>query len=273
MPGTMRCASVRQSPPPGVLAAFGLRDPAERLAGGQATSWRVGEVVLKPGVDPQFQEWLGTVVAGIAQRGFGLPTVRRAEDREWVVHGWGAQSFLPGSTVREGGTDWGSIIGASRALHAATAALARPEFLDRRDDPWASADRDAWAEAPQLSAPELRALVERLCAVPPPTGRAQLVHGDLTGNVLLLPDGSPSIIDFSPYWRPPSYAEGIVVADALCWHAAPPQIVDEVGVPIEAVARGLLFRALTASRLHRSGSGELVDEAQRYRSVMTALSL
>jgi hypothetical protein len=107
--------SVQQSPPPGVLAAFGLVGPAERLAGGQGTSWRVGGVVLKPGVDPQFQEWLGTVVAGIAQRGFRLPTVRRAEDREWVVQGWGAQSFLPGSTVREGVTDWGSIIGASRA--------------------------------------------------------------------------------------------------------------------------------------------------------------
>lgn len=265
--------SVQQSPPPGVLAAFGLVGPAERLAGGQGTSWRVGGVVLKPGVDPQFQEWLGTVVAGIAQRGFRLPTVRRAEDREWVVQGWGAQSFLPGSTVREGVTDWGSIIGASRALHAATAVLARPGFLDRRDDPWASADRDAWAEAPQRVAPEFRGLVEDLYAVPTPTGRAQLVHGDLTSNVLLLADESPAIIDFSPYWRPPSYAEGIIVADALCWHAATPQIVDEVGVPVEAVARGLLFRALTANRLQRPGSAAPVDEAQRYRSVMTALGL
>lgn len=48
----------------------------------------------------------------------------------------------------------------------------------------------------------------------------------------------PAVIDFSAYWRPLSYADGIVVADALCWHAAPPEVVDEVGVPIEAVARG-----------------------------------
>lgn len=265
--------SVRHPPPPGVLAAFGVAGRAERLAGGQGTSWRVGDVVLKPGVDARFQEWLGTVLAGIAQRGFRLPTVRRAGEGEWVVHDWGAQSFLPGSTVRDRGTDWGSIMGASRAVHTATAALARPEFLDRRNDPWASADRDAWAEAPQPVAPELRALVERLYSVPSPTGPAQAVHGDLTSNVLLLPDESPSIIDFSPYWRPASYAEGIIVADALCWHAAPPRIVDEVGVPIEAVARGLLFRALTAGRLHRPGSTALVDEAERCRSVMTALSL
>jgi uncharacterized protein (TIGR02569 family) len=265
--------STPEAPPPRVLAAFGLVGGPERLAGGQGTSWRVGQIVLKPGVDPRHQEWLGTVVARLKQRGFRLPTVRRAEDGAWVVLGWGAQSFLPGSTVLQGMADWGSIIGASRALHAATAALERPEFLDHRRDPWARADRDAWADSPRPIAPELRGLVERLKTVPPPTGRAQLVHGDLTSNVLMQPDELPSVIDFSPYWRPPSYAEGIVVADALCWHAAPLGIVDELRVPIEAVARGLLFRALTSGYLHRPGSAALEADARRYRSVTTALGL
>jgi uncharacterized protein (TIGR02569 family) len=264
--------AVAQPPPPAVLAGFGVGGPAVRLAGGQGTSWRVGEVVLKPGVDPQFQEWVGTVLARIEQRGFRLPTVLRAGDGGWVVHGWGAESVIPGATVHEAASDWRSIISASRALHAATAALARPEFLDLRTDAWASADRDAWGEVPRTVAPELRGIVERLYAVPPPTGRAQLVHGDLTSNVLLMPDGPPSVIDFSPYWRPPTYAEGIVVADALCWHAAPPQTPQQVGVPVEAVARGLLFRTLTASRVHRSRR-ELAEEAERYLSVITALNL
>jgi uncharacterized protein (TIGR02569 family) len=264
--------SVAPPPSPSVLGAFGLEGPAARLAGGQGTSWRVGEVVTKPGVDPQFQEWLGTVVAGIEQRGFRLPSVLRADDGKWVVDGWGAQSLMPGSTVHAGATDWSSIVGAGRALHAATAAVARPAFLDLRADPWASADRDAWGEVPRLVAPELRTIVERLDAVPPPTGRAQLVHGDLTNNVLLTSGKPPSVIDFSPYWRPPTYAEGIVVADALCWHAAPPDTLQQVGVPVEAVARGLLFRALTSSRVHRSRR-ELAVEADRYRSVVTALAL
>jgi hypothetical protein len=46
------------------------------------------------------------------------------------------------------------------------------------------------------------------------------VHGDLTNNVLLRAGQPPGIIDFSPYWRPPEYAEGIIVADALSWHGA-----------------------------------------------------
>ena len=53
-----------------------------------------------------------------------------------------------------------------------------------------------------------------------PLGADQLVHADLTGNVLLTRDAPPGIIDISPYWRPPAYAEGIVVADAMCWHDA-----------------------------------------------------
>jgi hypothetical protein len=91
--------------------------------------------------------------------------------------------------------------------------------------------------------------------------------------VLLSPGEPPSIIDFSPYWRPPSYAEGVVIADALCWHKAPPELLQGVDVSTEAVARGLLFRILTASRIHLPDSAELVDEAHRYRCVVSALNL
>ena len=91
--------------------------------------------------------------------------------------------------------------------------------------------------------------------------------------VLLVRGGPPSIIDFSPYWRAPSYAEGIVIADALCWHAATPRILKEVDVPVTAVARGLLFRVLTTSRVHPQHTAELRRQAQRYHSVVAALDL
>jgi uncharacterized protein (TIGR02569 family) len=250
-----------------------MAGPAVRLPGGQGTTWRVGEVVFTPGVDAGFEEWLGTVVSEIEQHGFRLPVVRRADDGAWVVLGWGAQSMMPGAAVYGAAADWGAIITASRALHAATAGLARPAFLDLRTDPWAVADRAAWGETPWQVPPGLRDLVRRLDAVPPPPGDAQLVHGDLAGNVLLVPGGPPSVIDFSPYWRPPSYAEGIVVADALCWHGAPPEILREVAVPVEAVARGLLFRLLTAGGVHPASSGKVAGHARRHESVMTALDL
>ena len=265
--------AVSHPPPRGVLAAFGLVGQAVPLPGGQGASWRVGEVVLKPHVDADFQQWLGTAVSGIEQQGFRLPEVRRAVDGAWVVLGWGAPSLMPGATVADGAADWGAIITASRALHAATADLPRPAFLDLRTDPWAVADRAAWGETPRRVAPGLRDLVRRLDAVPAPPGGAQLVHGDLAGNVLLVPGAPPSVIDFSPYWRPPSYAEGIVVADALCWHGAPPEILRDVGVPVEAVARGLLFRLLADSGCRSPRGEDVAEHSRRYRSVMKALDL
>lgn len=259
-------------PPPTVLAAFGLAGPTVRLPGGQGLSWRVGEFVLKPCVESEYQEWLGTEVAAIEQQGFQLPSVRRAVDGAWVVEGWAAQSVVPGSTTRDSGADWRSIIDAARALHAATAPLARPAFLDLRNDSWAQADRAVWDEAPRQVRPELREVVERLAAALSPMGPAQLVHGDLTNNVLLARGEPPSIIDFSPYWRPPSYAEGIVVADALCWHDVPAQILEGAGVPITAVARGLLFHVLTLPCQQQDGAA-LRRESRRYESVLAALGL
>lgn len=256
-----------------MLAAFGLSGPAVALDGGEGTSWRVDDVVLKPGVDPTFQDWLGTEMASIEQRGFRLPAVRRAIGGAWVVEGWAAQSALPGSTTQDGVPDWPAVISAGRAVHAATAALSRPAFLDSRTDPWARADRAAWAEAPFEVLPELRDVVVRLRALLKPLGPAQLIHGDLTTNVLTAPGQTPSIIDFSPYWRPPPYAEGIVIADALCWHAAAPDSLDQLDVPVTAVARGLLFRILTTGTDHRRPLAHRLQESRRYQSVLELLNV
>jgi uncharacterized protein (TIGR02569 family) len=258
-------------PPSRVLSAFGLLGKPVRLVGGQGTSWRVGDVVLKPRVDPVFQEWLGTEVAGIPQRGFRLPAVRQAVDGAWTVEGWGGLSAVDGFPGAGARAEWPTIINAARALHDATAALTRPAFLDLRSDPWAEADRDAWGEIPRQVLPELRGLVEKLQPALSPPGPAQLVHGDLTNNVLLAVGQSPGIIDISPYWRPRDYAEGIVLADALSWHRAPAKLLEEVDVPPAAVARGLLFRILAASRIHRERSPGLVDEAHRYGVALDAL--
>ncbi len=203
--------------------------------------------------------------------------VHRAADGAWVVEGWGAVSVLPGATASEGVADWRRVVAAARALHAATASLVRPALLDQRTDPWAVADRAAWDEGPASVAPGRDELVARLraaLAAPASLGPAQLVHGDLTDNVLLAPGEPPGIIDVSPYWRPASYAEGIVVADALCWHGATAHLPRELGVPIAAVARGLLFRLLTRTDEHLPHDADrLQDEVHRYTTVLDALGL
>src|SRR4051794_23054951 len=128
-----------------VLAAFALRGEPVPVGGGQGTTWRLGTVMLKPGVDPEFQEWLSTLTA-IEQRGFRLADALPARDGRWVVQGWGAQRVLPSTAAPGRDAAWESVLGAARAFHEAVATIGRPAFLDTRADAWAVADRATWAE-------------------------------------------------------------------------------------------------------------------------------
>ncbi|KRE61209.1 hypothetical protein ASG78_12795 [Nostocoides sp. Soil756] len=256
-----------------MLDAFGLRGDPVPLPGGSGPVWRVGGVVLKPGTDPAHQRWLGEVLATVEQRGFRLAEVRPTPDGAWVVDGWGAQSVLAGVPAHEGPPDWSAVVAASRDLHRASRHLERPALLDARTDAWAVADRAAWGEADPAVPAVARPLVTLLRAVPAPPGPAQVVHGDLTRNVLVEAGMPPGVIDVSPYWRPASWAEGIVVADALAWHHAAPSLLDALGVPAQAVARGLLFRLFTSCLLHDADDPRLRAEVDGARRVAAVLGL
>jgi hypothetical protein len=84
---------------------------------------------------------------------------------------------------------------------------------------------------------------------------AQLVHGDLAGNVLFHPELPPLVIDLSPYWRPPAFASAVVVVDALVWLGADEDLVkpllEDEGFP-QLLLRALLFRAVADQLLRRS---------------------
>jgi uncharacterized protein (TIGR02569 family) len=85
-------------------------------------------------------------------------------------------------------------------------------------------------------------LVERLRPVDLPS---QVIHGDLSGNVLLHPRLPPAVIDLSPYWRPRGYASAIVLAVALLWHHADEQLIrDHAHLPglAQLLLRALIFR-------------------------------
>ena len=66
-----------------------------------------------------------------------------AVDGRWSVDGWSGQSLLPGETARAG-DDPGWFRRVHEAFHEVTRGLARPAFLDARDDPWAYGERVAY---------------------------------------------------------------------------------------------------------------------------------
>jgi Ser/Thr protein kinase RdoA (MazF antagonist) len=200
----------------------------------------------------------------------------RAADGKWTVNGWSAAQFVTGAEPDHRQTPrWAEIVGAGRALHRALAPFSQPEFVRAADSRWAVADRIAWGEQSSRLLPELAAVAVRLRPALTSLGPDQLVHGDLTGNVLFADGLPPAVIDLSLYWRPCPYADGVVVADALCWHEAPRSLASDLRVPIAAVARALLFRiATTQERVNASVKPDLLGlEVDRYGWAATALGL
>jgi hypothetical protein len=261
-------------PTPTVLAAFGLANQPRPLV---APTWVVDDVVLKPETDHGLQAWLGTEVAGVERRGYRLAEALAAADGSWVVDGWAASRWVEGTSVPEAGPTperWARALEGGRAFHRSVAGLRRPSFIDRRDSWWARADRRAWGAAgaaePVAPLAATAALLERTCR---PLGESQVVHADLGGNVLLAEELDPAVIDVSPYWRPPAYAEGVLVADALCWYGADASLLDDLGVPVPAVARAMLFRLWTTHERVTAGVGldDLEGEALAYAAAAAAI--
>ena len=243
-----------------VLDLFAVPDAVLPLPGGQGASVRAGDLVLSPGRDPAVLSWLNPVLARLAvrlderpgRRGVRIAMPVPARNGEWVVEGWGASRYERGTTVCH---DVEVLLATARLLHAELdgAVLARPPVLDERTDRWAVAERLAFGPEDELVAavagrPEA-GLVRRLLAARDGSGsgRDQLVHADLAGNVLLDAEGSPVVIDLAPCWRPVRWAEAVCALDAVRWLGAPGAVLARWSTTSErgALARAALFRVLS----------------------------
>jgi hypothetical protein len=177
-----------------------------------------------------------------------------ARDGSLVVDGWAATRFEPGTTPCH---DLATLRATAHLLHARLASVVplRPAELDARADQWAVAERWAYDGAAAARAAQDRPergfahLVDRLADGLDDTdlGREQLVHADLANNVLLDATGVPFVIDFSPAWRSPLWAEAVCVLDAVLWLGAPGTALDDwrTGAGRQAMLRAALFRVLS----------------------------
>ncbi|HEX5290697.1 MAG TPA: phosphotransferase [Streptosporangiaceae bacterium] len=207
---------------------------------------------------------------------------------DWVAQdpragAWVAWQWLPGEPASWSGVSpfWPSLIAASRAFHAALAGRPAPPWLGRDGSQWTVGDQVAWGErdpgsvlaaAPGPLAAQLRSLLAALRPVRLP---AQLIHGDLGGNVLFAASEPPAVIDFSPYWRPAGLALAVAAVDALTWGGADPAILVELADQPELdqlLARAHVGRLVTEVVSRRGDPGSL-ETVARTGEPVTALVL
>jgi uncharacterized protein (TIGR02569 family) len=259
-----------EPPPEHVLSAFGLADVKPVALGASwEGGWRCGEVVLSIVADNARAAWSARVRETLFVDGVRLARPVRSTDGRYVLSGWRADTFVAGTP--EARHD--EVVSAAVRLHEATGNLERPRFLTQGPAaPWGdvdvfiAADRAAWEERPLQSVPPgVRTapptadaqrsveLINQLASLRRATKSPnQLVHGDLYGTVLFIGTAAPGITDITPYWRPASWAAGVVVVDALSWGDADDGLIERWSALPEwpqMLLRALMFR-LAVHALH-----------------------
>jgi uncharacterized protein (TIGR02569 family) len=257
-------------PPEHVLSAFGLSGVGPIPLGAVwEGGWRCGEVVLSMVAENARAAWSARVRETLFVDGVRLARPVRSTDGRYVVSGWRADTFVAGQPEPR----HDEVVSAAVRLHEATGKLERPRFLTQGPTaPWAdvdvfiAADRAAWEDRPLQSVPAASRsasptadgqrsveLINQLAGLRRPTKSPnQLVDGDLYGTVLFAGAAAPGITDITPYWRPASWAAGVVVVDALSWGDADEGLIDRWNALPEwpqMLLRALMFR-LAVHALH-----------------------
>lgn len=206
-------------PPTHVLDAFGLRGDPEKLAGGQGNSYLVGSFILKREQHEALAQGTAEIVSDLVVDGLRIPQPLRSTSSRMVEDGWTAYRRVSG---KEQKGRFEEKLEISTRLHNALAQIQKPAFLDGRTHPWAIADAFVWDGRPLEMEDRIKTLVGTLQShIHPIDVESQLIHGDLSGNILFAEDESPAIIDFSLYWRPSWYANAIILTDVVVWEDHP----------------------------------------------------
>lgn len=268
-------ANISTSPPAAsVQKAFGCSGKLIHLRGGEGTSYKCGDIVLKPATDELQVEWFGRISPSIKQVGFRLARPVISSKGSWSYQGWQAFTYEPGGGAED---RWQEKLVICSLFHKAISHLPKPDFIASATHPWAVADRMIWGEEDLVYSTRLKPVIDRLLLLLKPVNLTpQVIHGDMTGNILFHLTLPPAIIDFSPYFRPADYASAIVIVDSVVWGKAPLELLDQnierIGM-YQLLVRATLWRIKTTEEyIHQFGTGD-INQVDQYHELVEHLEL
>jgi len=254
-----------------ILQAFGTTQQPISIAGGQGQNYRAGNVILKPAKDDEETNWVAEFYLRVDCEGFLLPRPIRTAQGNFVHQGWQAWEYIVGEPEKG---RWVETVEICVRFHQALANYPRPAYFDRREpNPWVIADQVTWGELEIAHHPQIAPAVTKLtkCLEKVPE-KSQLIHGDFGGNVLF--SNPPTVIDFSPYWRPVEFAVGIIIADAIVWEGADLSLI-ELGNQFnnfyQHLVRAELRRVLEIETIHEMYGWEILDQIEAHQPLIETL--
>ncbi len=259
-----------------IAGLYGADQQPTMLTGGQNTTWKAGDLILKPAAPTSgsLAELICEIPVTDALR---LPKPLKSIQGHWVESGYVAWTYLQGETMR-GRYEEKIVI--CDLFSAAFSGIARPNLLDQRKDAWAMADRVTWNEHDARYIPPFQKLINKvrrhLVAV---DLREEIIHGDMAGNILFEESMPPAVIDITLYWRPINYAKALLIVDAVTWEGADPSIYNLVrynAAMDQLTLRAALRRIIEQAEHNKTSDKDqkaALSEAKKYYKTLQTLGV
>lgn len=255
-----------------VLEAFGISGAIVPLAGGEGVSYLGDNIVLKPVSNSEEARWSAELMNSIVEDGFRVARPVQTKSMDWIYDGWTAFHYIDGKEIKG---RYSKKIEVAGQFQKAIALCPRPVFMDSKNNPYVIADRMTWREQLFICSNKLESLLLPLVEKLKPLNlESQLIHGDLTGNILFHKDLEPAVIDMTPYWHPADFASAVIVEDSIVWDGAPTTLIDQLGKTADnyqLILRAVIWRIKITDELIKQGNQTNWNFVKAYQPIIDML--
>jgi hypothetical protein len=262
--------------PKNILKSFNLEGEPIPVEGGQNTSVKVHNAILKPVEEKEYYEWSLKLIDNITPISYRISKPYKNKSGSYVSSNWICNRYESGNEVD------GSIekkLKVSRLFHQDLSKFEINDFPEP-NNPWAKGHRISWQVEPlpsEFTMISKEIINELLLMIRLKRHyNVQIIHGDLSGNILFDDRYDPLIIDFSPTIAPVEYAEAILVCDCIAWQGSnisELNLLPNNELYREMMIRAVIFRLSVKAILSGKDENSFLREYDAFKPIIDQLSM
>ncbi len=178
--------------------------------------YRAGNIIIKPILEKIESEELAEIINQLpVSEKIRIPKPIKSINGNWIEEGYVAWTYLEGKEV---GGRYKDKIEVCDFFTKIFQDVSKPKFIEARNNPWAIADRVTWGELKIQYEEKFQNIINVIQPILKPNNLSyQIIHGDITRNIIFNEKEFPGVIDLTLYWRPKDYAKALLIVDAITW--------------------------------------------------------